>query len=296
MFRLSVISPNATYALSRSGAVVDEGSSITITVHTTGVQTGQAIPYTITGISAADIDQPLTGVFSVMNGVASKLFNVNTDMLVEGDEVFTLLLDDAGEEISVTVHDTTQLVQKPAEFDRVYFANTSAVKSSQTTLYTGITSSWGGNAQVVTATAKTSGKWYYEARVTGSQYVHEIITSPGLLWYGSNPLQVAVVHTSKEANGVASWGSGTLTVYSPMVDGVVYGVMVDLDGDIITIVQSGQVKATVTGLPVAVHTSGVVSTFTTWNMGSSASIEFNLGQNDFVYAMPSGYDYLGYGG
>lgn len=295
MIKFSVISPTATYNLSRSEAVVDEGSSIIITVHTTGVQTGQPIAYTITGISADDIDQPLTGTFIVTNGVASKLFNVSTDMLVEGDEIFTLSLDDAATSISVTIHDTTYVVQKPAVFDKVYYANTSAIRSAETTLYTSLSTSWGGTTQVVTATPRTSGKWYFEGRVTGSGYAHYLVTSPGLLWYGSNPLCCGIAHTSKSTSGVINYGTGTLTTYSPLVDGTVYGVMLDLDNDIITIVQSGQVKATITNLPSAVHSSGVVTTFSTWNMGGTMGIELNLGQNEFVYAMPAEYQYMGFG-
>jgi hypothetical protein len=106
--RFSVISNAATYSLSRSIAATNEGTQATITLNTTGVQKGQAIPYTITGVSSADIgDVSLTGNFTIDGDTDSVVFNIAADVITEGEEVLTLTLDDAGTSVSVTINDTS---------------------------------------------------------------------------------------------------------------------------------------------------------------------------------------------
>jgi hypothetical protein len=107
-FKFTVISSSAGYTLTRNVPGVDEGSSFTITLATTGVQNGQAIPYAITGIQQADISEPLTGTFVVQNGQSNKTFNVVADTLTEGAEIFTLTLSDVtSSNVSVTINDTS---------------------------------------------------------------------------------------------------------------------------------------------------------------------------------------------
>jgi hypothetical protein len=97
-----------TYTLSRSAATVNEGQSFTITLTTTNVANGTTVPYTITGISSADIgNTPLTGVFTVQNGTASRIFNVTADQLTEGTETFVLTLTGTNNSVSVTINDTS---------------------------------------------------------------------------------------------------------------------------------------------------------------------------------------------
>lgn len=98
----------STYALSTSSASVNEGSSFTITLTTTNVTNGTSVPYTITGVSSADIDgASLTGNFTVNNNTAALVVNVTADLTTEGTEIFTLTLDFLSVSQAVTINDTS---------------------------------------------------------------------------------------------------------------------------------------------------------------------------------------------
>lgn len=99
--------PVSTYSLTRSVANVNEGDSFTITLATTNVASGTAVPFTITGVSSADIgDQPLTGQFTV--GTQDTVtFNVSADSATEGSETFRLALNGRSEAITVVFNDTS---------------------------------------------------------------------------------------------------------------------------------------------------------------------------------------------
>lgn len=73
-----------TYSLSTSQSTVDEGQSFTITLDTTNVANGTNVPYTITGVSSADIGGvSLTGVFTILNNSATITINVTADNLTD---------------------------------------------------------------------------------------------------------------------------------------------------------------------------------------------------------------------
>ena len=73
-----------TYSLSTSQSTVDEGQSFTITLDTTNVANGTNVPYTITGVSSADIGGvSLTGVFTILNNSATITINVTADSLTD---------------------------------------------------------------------------------------------------------------------------------------------------------------------------------------------------------------------
>jgi len=97
-----------TYTLSRSAASVNEGGSFTITLTTTGVNNGTSVPYTITGVTSADISNvSLTGNFVIQSGSNTIVFTAMEDSLTEGNESFTIALDGRAESISVTINDTS---------------------------------------------------------------------------------------------------------------------------------------------------------------------------------------------
>jgi hypothetical protein len=110
---LSTLSPTTTisdsYSLSITGmASIGEGSSVTINLTTTNIPNGTLVPYTITGISAADlVGGSLTGNFTVSNNSASLTLTAKADNLTEGDETMTLTLDGKGVSKSVTIIDTS---------------------------------------------------------------------------------------------------------------------------------------------------------------------------------------------
>jgi len=87
---------------------VDEGSSFNITLNTTGVQRGQVIPYTISGVSSADVGgASLTGNFTINNNQSVLTFNVTADQATEGTETFGLTLNDTQDAIYININDTS---------------------------------------------------------------------------------------------------------------------------------------------------------------------------------------------
>jgi hypothetical protein len=107
-----------TYALSRSAASVNEGGTVTITLTTTNVANGTAVPYTITGagITAGDLGlDSLTGSFTVNANTASLVLNIAADATTEGPETFTLTLDSVTPTTSVfvTINDTSPAPSTP---------------------------------------------------------------------------------------------------------------------------------------------------------------------------------------
>ena len=102
----SVATP--TYSLTSDVSDVDEGGTVVITLATTNVVTGTNLPYTVTGINAADLSSgSLTGVFVVgtTNTVTLELAN---DLTTEGEETITLALDNGLADVEVTVNDTSE--------------------------------------------------------------------------------------------------------------------------------------------------------------------------------------------
>lgn len=96
-----------SYSLGRSAATVNEGGSFTITLTTTNVSNGTSLPYTITGITSADIGgTALTGDF-IVGSQESRVFNVTADASTEGVETFQLALDNGESTVGVTINDTS---------------------------------------------------------------------------------------------------------------------------------------------------------------------------------------------
>ena len=98
----------ATYALTVDTNAVNEGGSFTVTLTTTNILTGTTIPYTISGVSSADIgDEQLSGLLTISNNTATKTFTVTEDLTTEGTETFTLSLTNISESVVVTIGDTS---------------------------------------------------------------------------------------------------------------------------------------------------------------------------------------------
>ena len=91
--------PDATYSLTSTRDSISEGESVTITLSATNVLSNTSIPYTITGVSTADISgEPLTGNLTVGSDM-SRTYTITADGLLEGSE--TLTFEAAGETIGV---------------------------------------------------------------------------------------------------------------------------------------------------------------------------------------------------
>ena len=99
--------PNPTYGLISSVSQLSEGQSATITLFTSNIADGATVPYTITGVDAADINESLTGDFTVNSNQASVTITTVEDNTTEGTETITLTLDGPGDQITVLLNDTS---------------------------------------------------------------------------------------------------------------------------------------------------------------------------------------------
>lgn len=96
-----------SYSLGRSVAAVNEGGSFTITLTTENVANGTSLPYTISGVTTADINNaPLTGDF-IVGSQESLNVTVSSDLTTEGSEVFQLALGNGEATVGVTINDTS---------------------------------------------------------------------------------------------------------------------------------------------------------------------------------------------
>lgn len=102
---------NATYALSVSAPTVDEGGSVTYSLTTAGLAAGSTVPYTISGVQAADVTGGvLTGSFTVgADGKATASVGLVADKQTEGAETLKLALDNGkASATDVTVNDSSK--------------------------------------------------------------------------------------------------------------------------------------------------------------------------------------------
>ena len=108
-----ILEPDRVLELQTQATFVDEGESFDISLSTNvPYRTATLIPYTITGISADDIQQELTGnfKFEFTRSLSTHTFTTVIDALSEnGPETFTLTLDDYPDlSVSVIINDTSQ--------------------------------------------------------------------------------------------------------------------------------------------------------------------------------------------
>ena len=98
---------NPTYNLSVSPSNVNEGQTATWTLTTAAVNPGTSIPYTISGISSADIGSAsLTGNFVVGSSMTRQI-TVSNDAITEGQETAVLSLNNGGASSSLIINDTS---------------------------------------------------------------------------------------------------------------------------------------------------------------------------------------------
>ena len=99
---------SVTYSLSSSSTTVNEGSTATFTLTTTNVASGTSVPYSLSGISAADVSGGSLSGNAVVNssGVATISVTLLNDSLTEGSE--TLTVTAGGANASTIIIDTSQ--------------------------------------------------------------------------------------------------------------------------------------------------------------------------------------------
>ena len=108
-FNVPVDANTPTYTLSSDKTTVNEGSTLTLSLNTSNVANGVAVPYAITGVVGSDIGMaPLSGNFIInANGQASLILNITSDLSTEGVEALTLALNNGLASVTVTIADTS---------------------------------------------------------------------------------------------------------------------------------------------------------------------------------------------
>ena len=97
----------ATYSLSNNSYSVNEGSTASFTLTTKNLASGTSVPYTLSGVSEADVSGGLSGTAVVnSNGVATITVTLLNDNLTEGAE--TLTVTAGGASASTVVNDTSK--------------------------------------------------------------------------------------------------------------------------------------------------------------------------------------------
>lgn len=109
---VSDTSISQTYVISKNVSPVDEGTQVTLTLQTTGVPANTSFPYTITGVSSADISgASLTGSFTTSGtyalATASFTLSIAADSITEGLETLTIALDGGQASTTVQINDTS---------------------------------------------------------------------------------------------------------------------------------------------------------------------------------------------
>ena len=85
-----------------------EGATVVVTLTTIGVDDGTLVPYTITGVQAADIQGgSLVGNFNVVSGTAIASFTFLQDTVTEEDEILKLTLDSQRAHVEITIEANT---------------------------------------------------------------------------------------------------------------------------------------------------------------------------------------------
>jgi hypothetical protein len=104
----------ATFTITTSAPGVAEGSPITITLSTRNVANGVVLPYTITGVAAADFSPAiLTGNFTIssidggITGTASVTLTMAADSTTEGNETAVISLNNGFASKTFTIGDSS---------------------------------------------------------------------------------------------------------------------------------------------------------------------------------------------
>ena len=118
----------ATYSLSNNSYSVNEGSTASFTLTTKNLASGTSVPYTLSGVSEADVSGGLSGTAVVnSNGVATITVTLLNDNLTEGAE--TLTVTAGGASASSVVNDTSKSVATYSLSNNSYSVNEGSAAS-----------------------------------------------------------------------------------------------------------------------------------------------------------------------
>jgi hypothetical protein len=155
-FKADDLSSAPTYILTSSESG-NEGSTATFTLTTTNVASGTSVPYTLSGISAADITGGLLTGSAIVNssGTATISVGIVADNLTEGAETLTVTAQ--GKSASMTINDTSKTAAALTITNLLVSQNITGGAGIDTLVYTSnstavVISNMGGST-VVTNTA-----------------------------------------------------------------------------------------------------------------------------------------------
>lgn len=203
-------------SLSRSAASVNEGSSISFTVNTTGITNGTTVGYTVTGISSADLSSgSLTGNITINSNTGSVTFGIAADYVTEGSETLTITLaatDSAGNSTgslssSAVINDTSTSLTVSISG----VLNGSVTGCYNTTITTAYTST------ATTSVSGGSGGYTYYWDIPGGVYsTSGVFVTGGSFTNGryasSNSATVTGYASPVSSSGSNGWASATIRV------------------------------------------------------------------------------------
>ena len=186
--------PAPTYSISAT-TPVNEGDTVIFTLTTANVADGTVLPFTISGISASDINESLTGNFTVNSNTAQTIISLVNDNTTEGTENMTLALDNGEASQIVAINDTSILVGE-------ILINSGSLSISNTTITGSYVGTLAINYTVTTADVElgTPRAW------TGGQVKCQKGFLHNPLFYGIDPIE-----KSFAAIGTVSPGTYTYT-------------------------------------------------------------------------------------
>ncbi len=99
----NINSASAALSMSSSTASITEGNSVTFTLSNTGLAAGTQLPFTMSGVSAASVAQPLQGAFTVnTGGNASVSFDFIDNLSVDLARMATVSVPGASASVALT--------------------------------------------------------------------------------------------------------------------------------------------------------------------------------------------------
>ena len=286
-------SPSATYSVSENSSSVNEGSIATFTLTTTNVASGTSVPYTISGISAADVSGGSLSGNAVVNsnGIATISVALLSDSLTEGPE--TLTVTAGGASASTKINDTslTQIITYTASTTQTSASEGSIItvslyggkSSSGATVYyelygSGITSS-DFNERALTGSLVVNTVGYADLSLAiandlltegDERFIAQFFTDSARTSSAGLPVSVLISDTSRTLTLVASSSS--------VNEGSIADFMVTTTG----VAAGSSISYTLSGVSSADITGGTLSGVATVNSIGSATISIPIAADSFT--------------
>lgn len=281
-----------SFVLSRSASSIRETESAIITLTTVGIADNTQIPYTITGISAGDISESLTGNFTVVSGTATTTITAVYDSLVESTETFTLSLDNGASSISVSILDSTYSLSRSASnvnegATQTITLTTQGVPNGTTIPYTitGINSSdlssgfVTGNFTISSGSATQSFTLANDFTTEGTETATLTLSSPGsgnISWTINDTSVPSYTSLTRSASTI---NEGNTVTFTLTTGGVPNGTTVGY-----TISGVGITTGDITG-------SGLTGTLTIQNNQAVLSVPTSINDDTYLYVLGEAPNY-----